>query len=208
MERVSTINEAKEIMGPNFMGPQELKLIADKMPIKISSAIPLIPFGFEELKTKQDDYLLILGTSQMQNGELLTLKSLRNYFGINPELSEPCFYNQDWYLNENFFKNPLETKWYLIRKSVLQETRGKNLDEMKIITTFPTAILCAYSFFAHWFFSKEYLWENDFVWCKDIDVNGDRIYVARYIDRAGICKNGFSIHRHLRIRENYGCIDI
>ena len=32
-----------------------------------------------------------------------------------------------------------------------------------------------------------------------------RIYVGRYFDPLGISKNGFSVHRQLRIRNNYGC---
>jgi hypothetical protein len=207
MERVTTIIEAKELMGSNFVGPHELKLIADKIAIKIPVIVPSIPFKLEELKSKQNDYLLILGTSEMQNGEPLTLKSLRNQFGINPEISEPCFYNQDWYLNENFFEKPLETKWFLIRKSILPESRGKNPEVMKTISAFPSAILCAYSFFVNWYFTKDYLWKYDFVWCNDLDYNGDRIYVGKYYDINCINKNGFSIHRHLQIRNNYGAIE-
>lgn len=207
MERVTTINEAKEIMGSNFIGNLELALIADKMAIKVPTKIPPTPFSSEELKKKQKDYILILGTSQMQDGEPLTIKSLRSHFGISPDISEPCFYNQDWYLKEKFIEKPLESKWFLIRKNVFQESRGKNPDEIKAYYSFPSAIQCAYSFFVYWFYSKECLWKHDFVWCNDMDANGDRIYVARYFDPAGISKNGFSIHRHLRIRENYGCIE-
>lgn len=177
------------------------------MAIKVPSVIHSILFKTNELKSKQNDYLLILGASYMQNGESITLKSLRNHFGINPEISEPCFYNQDWYLNETFFKRPLENKWFLIRKSVFNDSRGINPDDMKTISALPSAILCAYSLFVNFYYSKDYLWKYDFVWCNDLDNNGDRIYVARYIDHSGISKNGFSIHRHLRIRENYGYLD-
>lgn len=206
MERTTSIAEAKQVMGLNFIGPDELALIADKMGIKVPSEIPAIPFSLEELKNKKEDYILILGSSQMGNGEPLTLKSLRDHFGINPDVSEPCFYNQDWYLKEKFIEKPLESKWFLIRKNVFQESRGKNPDEFINDYSFPFAILCAYAFFSYYFHTKEYLWKHDFVWCNDIDTNGDKIYVARYVDPLGLNKNGFSIHRHLRIRENYGLL--
>lgn len=193
-------------MGSDFVGPQELVLIKDKLGIKVPNFIPLIPFSLKELENKQKDYILILGASQMQNGEALTLKSLRYQLGINPEVSEPCFYNQDWYLNEKFIEKPLQSKWFLVSKKIHKESRGKNPDEINTQFSFPTAILCAYTFFSYLFLSNEYLWKHDFIWCEDIDTNGDRIYVARYFDPAGMNKNGFSIHRHLRIRENYGCI--
>lgn len=47
------------------------------------------------------------------------------------------------------------------------------------------------------------LWYHDFVWCEDLDHNGDRIYVAKYHDVDVINKNGFRIHRHLALRPCY-----
>jgi hypothetical protein len=207
MERVTTIIEAEEIMGSNFIGNLQLELIVDKMPIYVPENPPPIPFNSEVLKKKRKDHILILGTSKMQNGEPLTIKSLRSHFGINPDISEPCFYNQDWYLNERFIEKTLEPKWFLLRKSVFPESRGKNPDELKTHCFFPSAILCTYSFFVFWTYYKEILWETDFVWCSDIDINNDMVYVGRYIDISGYSKNGFSIHRHLNIRKNYGCIN-
>ena len=58
-----------------------------------------------------------------------------------------------------------------------------------------------------YFARKEYLWWHDFVWCSDVDHNGDRIYVGKYHDIDGVNKNGFSIHRHLALRPCYGSVD-
>lgn len=52
------------------------------------------------------------------------------------------------------------------------------------------------------------LWKHDFVWCSDMDHNGDRIYVGKYHDISGVNKNGFSIHRHLALRECYASINL
>jgi len=206
MERTTSITEAKEIMGENFIGPLELENIADKMYIRIPTEIPMIPFGLEELRNKKIDYLLILGVSEMRNGKPVTLRSLRDHFGIDPDLSEPCFYNQDWYLSEQFIDKPLETKWFLIRKVIVNESRGRNPEDLIEKQEFPFAILCAYTFFTYWFHTCSALWEHDFIWCTDVDTNGDRIYVARYYDPSKKSKNGFSIHRHLRIQKNYGIL--
>lgn len=209
MERKTNIAEAKQILGPNFIGPDELALIADKMGIKVPTEIPTIPYGLEELKKKQKDYFLILGISQMKNGEYLTLRALRDHFGINPDISEPCFYNQDWYLKESFMENYLETTWFLIQKNIIEKSRGKNPNSIKNQYVLPSAVLCAFTFFSNYLINKkDILWKNDFVWCSDIDLNKDRIYVGRYIDITGFSKNGFSIHRHLKIKNNYGCIDL
>jgi hypothetical protein len=208
MERTTNIAEAKQILGSHFVGPDELSLIADKTGIKVPIEIPIIPYDLKELKNKQKDYILILGSSQMENGEPLTLKSLRDHFGINPDVSEPCFYNQDWYLKEDFIEKPLESKWFLMRKNIFNETRGKNPDEIKNHCSLPSAILCAFSFFVYWFHTNECLWKHDFVWCNDLDANDDSIYVARYYDPVGISKNGFNIHRHLQIKSNYGAVEL
>lgn len=206
MERKTSITEAKVIMGENFIGPLELENIADKMGIDVPSEIPVIPFSPDELKNKKQDYILILGASQMKIGEPLTLRTLRDHFGINPDVSEPCFYNQDWYMNEQFIDKQLETKWFLIRKAIVNESRGRNPEDFIDKQEFPFAILCAYTFFTHWFHACSALWEHDFVWCTDVDTNSDRIYVARYYDPSKKSKNGFSIHRHLRIQKNYGIL--
>ena len=207
MERATTLDEAKTIMGTNFIGPIELALTADKMNISVPTNIPTIPFSLEELTNKRKDYILILGTSPVSTGVLLTLKSLRDHFGYDPINSEPCFYNQDWYLKEDFYHQSLNTEWYLLGKSVIVETRAKNPDSITLNISLPSAILCAYTFFVYYYHSSKKLWNNDYVWCRDFDNNGDRIYVGRYMDPEGVNKNGFSIHRHLRIRNNYGCIN-
>jgi len=210
MERTTCIAEAKNILGSNFIGPDELALIADQLGIKVPTVIPVIPYDLEDLRNKKEDYILILGSSQMENGEPLTLTTLRDHFGINQDDSEPCFYNQDWYLKEEFANIcTIELKWYLIRKELIDTTRGMDAETQTEVNkdNLPSALVCAYIFFAYFSFSSHFLWKNDFVWCRDLDSNGDRIYVARYFDSTGGSKNGFSIHRHLKLRKCYGCID-
>ena len=90
MERNATIEEAKEIMGSNFIGIDELKSIQDRFPVFISDLIPEITYKIEELISKKSEYILILGVTHMQNGEQINLLTLRNYFGTDPYISEPC----------------------------------------------------------------------------------------------------------------------
>ncbi len=214
MERRSDIINAKEIMGINFLGPDELSLVAKKIgiadPHKFKLDIPLIPYDVDILKSSCHDFILLLGVPENLEGNPLTLVSMRSILGIDPEINEPCFYNQDWYLNESFANFcSIGFRWYLLRRELIDTTRGKSVEIQENLSqnSLPSALLCAYAFFAYYFHSKNFLWPNDYVWCKDFDSNGDRIYVARYFDPLGVSKNGFSIHRHLKIRENYGCIE-
>ncbi len=201
------MNEIKELFGTNYLGLEELSPLFTEMGFSPTQAImPELNYSIKELKKYASDYILILGLSELANIKL-SIKTFRDCFGTDPVRSEPCFYNQDWYLKEEFIERTLENKWYLLKKSVIEESRSKQPEEiLKHNITFPSAILCTYVFFANYFCNHELLWYHDFVWCDDLDHNGDRIYVGKYHDIEGVNKNGFSIHRHLTLRECYGSI--
>jgi len=216
MERVTSLNKAKEILGYNFIGLEELKSIQKEMgihiPINIKNAVPKIGFSEHLLKNKKNDYILILGIPFYKDGSPLTINKMREHFGWDPNISEPCFYNQDWYLKERFAcENTFEQKWYLVKKRVFEEHRGKTTKDIENIKTIqlPSAILCSFVFYAYYFHSnKEILWKNDFIWCSDRDSNDDQIYVGRYCDSRGMNKNGFNIHRYLQINNKYSFIEM
>ncbi|MCX6723536.1 MAG: hypothetical protein NT094_05785 [Candidatus Staskawiczbacteria bacterium] len=208
------IKEAKRIMGKNFIGLEELKLMLKALSLQLPSKIPNIPFSSDLLKKRAKKYVLILGINRMRGGNKITLNNLRSFFGTDPNKSEPCFYNQDWYLKEKFANNTtLLNKWYLVRKDIVFSTRGQTPERARRFlskkSVLPSAILTAFTFFAYYFKTKgEVLWKNDFIWCSDLDHNGDRIYTGRYVDPNKINKNGFNIHRHLSIRSCYGCLEV
>lgn len=206
MNEVIDFTEAKRIMGNNCIGAEELSKIK-QMKLSIPDVIPEVPFSKEFLVKKKDDYLLILGVSKFSDGAPVTIRNLQKIFGKNPEIIEPCFYNQDWYENEKFIDISLEDGWYFIRKTVYEDSRAVQPQELIKTYSFPSAVCCAYAFFTSWLTLDIKLWNHDFVWCSDIDHNGDRIYVGKYHDVDGVNKNGFSIHRHLALRPCYGCID-
>lgn len=208
MEGRTSLEEAREIFGANFIGIDELQLLSGFIPLMLPDVEQSIPYSKEYLINKGSDYILIFGVSKVKNLDNLDLIYLRNRFGINPDISEPCFYNQDWYLKEDFVNIHLEDKWYLIKKSIFEETRAVLPSELINNYSFPSAILCAYTFFIYWFHASEILWKYDFVWCSDLDHNGDRIYIGKYVDIHKINRNGFSVHRHLALRKTYGSITI
>ncbi len=177
------------------------------MGILMPKQVPEILYSLAELKAYSKDYLLVLGTTTMASGEPLSLLSLRAHFGFDPDSSEPCFYNQDWYMKETFMSRTLSDQWYMLRRSVFEGSRAKSPEIKGKDYKLPSAVQCAYVFFINFFCTGEYLWIHDFVWCDDSDHNGDRIYVGKYHDVTGINKNGFSIHRHLALRQWYGFID-
>lgn len=209
----TTLKKAEQILGPKFIGPKQLGKIKELLNISELGAYPKIPYSAQFLLKLKQKYLLVLGIPFDKNKKPLTINQMRIFFGIDPNKKEPCFYNQDWYLKEPFAsKKNLEYKWYLVKKEVVETSRGIDPEvlQKKLSTgkNFPQAVLLVFTFFAYYFLTKKLLWMNDFVWCEDKDLNGDRIYVGRYEDPLGINKNGFNIHRKLSIKMNYGLITI
>lgn len=204
MNNVVAVEQAKSIMGENFIGPEELKKISF---LRSDKYYPEIPFSADYLEGKKDEYILLLGVGTLFDGRAVTIRNLKSIFGKDPDNTEPCFYNQDWYDNECFIDEPIRNEWFLIRKDVYENSRAVQPVELMKSYKFPSAIMCTYAFFVTWLSLGIMLWKHDFVWCSDTDHNGDRIYVGKYFDVDGINKNGFSIHRHLALRSCYGCID-
>ena len=178
MER-STIDRLKQLFGKNLIGPDEVKPLLERLGAG-EIVIPELNYSFEELEACAKDYLLVMGLSSV-GGKPVTIRTLREAFGVDPDASEPCFYNQDWYMHEDFIDRQMESCWYLLRKEVVEASRAVMPEQLMAEDyAFPTAILCAYAFFAYWFCYDEKLWYHDFVWCCDTDHNGDRIYVGKY----------------------------
>lgn len=202
--------EVKKLFGENFIGKSELLPLIERLG-GCKDDIVEIPISYtdrELLQAAEDGYILILGLSKIGNCHI-DLHFLRGKFGVDPDNSEPCFYNQDWYLKEDFMGASLNNQWYLIKKNVYEDSRAVMPAELSQRgLNFPSAILCGYTFFAYYFACNEYLWWHDFVWCCDTDHNGDRIYVGKYHDIDGVNKNGFSIHRHLALRKCYGSVNM
>lgn len=194
------------MMVSKFVGPDEIESI-DKLRFASLESVPMIPYTKEILEEKRENYYLILGINSFSDGTPVTIRNMQKIFGKDPEVSEPCFYNQDWYEKEDFIDNKMKYGWYLIRSNIFEDSRAIQPDELNKRYTFPDAITCTYSFFIIWLTKGVKLWYHDFIWCSDTDHNGDRIYVGKYHDIDGVNKNGFSIHRHLALRPCYGCID-
>ena len=199
------ISEIKKSLGHNFIGADELSTINNSFAIKIPTIIPAIPFEKSAIIANKDTHLLLLCPSKFLDGTDITIKNIKKKISMSGET--PCFYNQDWYMNETFIDQTLESRWYLVRKRVVEASRAVMPEElMTQHYVFPTAILCAFTFFAYYFRYGEHLWYHDFVWCSDVDHNGDRIYVGKYHDVDGVNKNGFSVHRHLALRACYAAV--
>ena len=215
MERVTTLEEAYNILHENIIGLREIKN-SNKLHSFFNFSnisqelVQSIPFSKDELFKKKETHILILVIPEHTNKEKLNFKHFRDFFGFDPAIQEPCFYNQDWYINESFYKESiLKLEWLLVEKKISDNSRGVDPDILeKGGFRLHSALTFTYVFFIYYLIKNKILWENDYVWCSDYDSNSDQIYVGRYIDPNKINKNGFSIHRHLKIKNNYGISNI
>lgn len=198
-------SKAREILGKNFIGTKELQKLKGIFSFRTPIIIPEIPYSEKYLMDRKGSYLLVLCVSQFTDGKNISITEIINKIASFD--GKPCFYNQDWYLNENFINKTLELKWLLISKSLIDESRAMPAD--KVVETYKlnAAVELTYVFFVNYFINNgEKLWNNDYVWCSDVDDKGDQIYVGRYTDDSGLNADGFEIHRHLRIKNNYGVV--
>ena len=206
MER-KELDRLKQLFGSHLVGPDELQPLIERLGWGADIKVPDMNYTQEQLEQCAKDYLLVMGVAEI-GGKTVTIRNLRETFGFDPDESEPCFYNQDWYMHEDFIDEPLASRWYLIRKQVVEDSRAVMPEQLMARSiAFPQAVLCAFAFFAYYFEYGEYLWYHDFVWCSDTDHNGDRIYVGKYHDVDGVNKNGFSVHRHLALRQCYAAVN-
>ena len=134
-----SVEKAKSIMQENFIGPEELSKI-EWLFHDDNIIVPSIPFSEDELETKKNDYILILGVDRLSDGRTLTIRNLQSVFGKDPDKSEPCFYNQDWYDKEDFIDTPMKNEWFLIRKEVYQDSRAVQPNELMKKYSFPSAV--------------------------------------------------------------------
>lgn len=197
--------EAKRILNSNFIGSEELKKINNAFSVAVPEKIPPVLFKQKELEVHKDTHLLLLCVPQFADGNDITIETIKKKIAMFN--GQPCFYNQDWYLEEQFIRKPLNLKWLLISKNLLDESRAMPAD--RVISTYKlnSAVELTYAFFVNYFVTHgEKLWNTDYVWCSDMDDKGDQIYIGRYTDASGLNKDGFEIHRHLKIKNNYGVV--
>ena len=112
-------------------------------------------------------------------------------------------YPQDWYVHHSFVNKPLD-----LSKIEVPLSQYIALGDYKNTLDKPIDFLPStfeYLFVSYMLFelTNEIPLEHYYLWTRDIDDFGDIIYCGRYTDSAGVANEGFSIHRHLKFKDNY-----
>src|SRR3989338_6944459 len=135
-----SIEQAKEILGEDVLGPEAVEMTFGFSP----ENIPPIPFSAEELeRAKELKQFLELRVDRTADGKPLDMNNMH-------ELLQPEFtannngkilnsYGQDnsWYKNEDFLKDVPRASWVLVSKDVIPNSLGKNfLQQTEVIANY------------------------------------------------------------------------
>jgi len=170
---------ARDVMGKNFFGIEEaIKYFGVNPTRRQLAMLSEIPFSPEELMMCKDTHVLVavLPVSIIEIREIA--KKL---------LNQTLFYNQDWYDEEVFANDKVETGWQLIRKEPIINSTSKNWSEQQALLTndeeTPKAQVVVYTIIGIFLSTGERLFENVYVRCIDLGSDGNRVSVGGFDDR-------------------------
>lgn len=170
---------AYDIMREDLFGVRDVTQVFGKFWLQESqrSILSSVPFSEATLeKCKADGFKLFLGINQNINGDILTIKCFRRMF---PEL----FGEEDNFSSYEFAKRTvIEPEWYLVKDSVIEESRGKSYpDQEKILNENEcrgNAVLYIYLMCLMCKVRGERLFDEDFVWCADKNGEEGRVFAG------------------------------
>lgn len=136
-EVLEQMKEAKEILGNDFLGPEEIKAaFLDQVEI---SEVPSIPFSKEELeKARELEQMLILRIDKAKDGSDLTMEKIHSILNGKIKDGAKVLYSVDWYKDEEFYKKDKpEPSWALVSKEAVPDSSNKNyLEQTEILANY------------------------------------------------------------------------
>jgi hypothetical protein len=168
-----TQEQAREIMGRNFLGTKEVEEHFGELSPEQEEALSIIPFSKETLEECKDTHILVadIGLSIMDIKELKICKGL--------------FRNKIWRKNEPFSKHTQEPSWRLIRKTPVEDSFERTWEEQQTlldpqIDEIPLARQVIYTTILHFLATGERLFKTRLVRVLDIVLFDDHVYVGRF----------------------------
>lgn len=131
----ASMEKAREIMGKDFLGPEEIK---KALGIEVDK-VPGIPFTANEIeKAKGLGQMFILRVEKASNGEPLTIEKIGDLLSGKDKDGGEVLYENDWYENENFFiEETARPGWALVSKESIPGSNGeKYLEQTEIIVDY------------------------------------------------------------------------
>ena len=169
---------ARQIMGKNFFGPDDaMKHFGTQVTRRQLVALSEVPFSEETLIACKETHILIA----IPAASILEIRELVSKLEP-PEGQRKFFCNQDWYDKEAFAKEKGQVGWYLVSKTPVQNSIGQNWDGKQELLgkddETPSAQVMIYTMLAYFLSTGERLFEEIWVHCSDLDLNGRHICVG------------------------------
>jgi hypothetical protein len=175
--------DAKGIMGPNFLGIEEVE---QAFGVKYSEGdrtkLAQIPFDEKILRTCKDTHLLISGFPMSINDVR------KKVSGKATQLFHRAL-GDAWFECEQFAQITVGVRWFLLRKESVKNSTSKTYNEQKRLIPLgeeiPFARDVVFATIALFLTTGEHLFEKVFVSCRDLHSRGERVRVGDF-SRDGI----------------------
>ena len=169
---------AREIMDTNMFGVEEAIQHFGVNPSKQQLAVLAeVPFSEAVLEQCKETHILVAVFP-------MSILDIRGKVA-----KQSLFYEQDWYNKEAFAKGGGVTEWQLVRKTPVENSTGRNLDEQQALLSdneeTPSSRVMIYTIIGHFKATGERLSENIWVRCSDLVSDGYRVYVGCF-DQYGL----------------------
>lgn len=165
---------ARDIMGKNFLGiPESCRYFGVTPTFEDLDALKEIPYRWQTLRGCRDTHVLVadFGLSILQ---------------IRYRVERRLFYSYSnaWYNIEAFVKENSKPQWRLIRKSEVDGSISKNLQEQKELLSdteeVPTARAMVYVIILIYLAKGERMLENMYVRTRSVDFDNTSVHVGSF----------------------------
>jgi hypothetical protein len=174
---------AREIMGENYLGPEDVMKHFNVSFTDIELAqLREIPFTESTLEACKKTHILFAGYP-------LSILEIRGK-------AKNLFYDQDWYDNENFAKKEkVNLQWHLIRKDEMPSSTSKTWQQQQSLLTAneitPRACEVIYMVMLDCLVTGKRLLAIMYVRCSDLASDGHRVIVGLF-DSGGLHVDDYS----------------
>ncbi len=167
------VEQAIDIMGSNFIGPEEVK---QRSGLRFTAGqykklLTTMPFSADVLRSVRDTHVLIAVPAV----SLMDLQGKLNNL----------FYSKrsPWYANESFAQTKLKAGWQLVRKTEVPNSRSKTWSEQQALLTeelVPGSALVALTALMFHLERGERLFTDYYVRTSDVYSDGYRVFVGHF----------------------------
>jgi hypothetical protein len=164
-----TQEQAREIMGRNFLGTKEVEEHFGELSLEQEEALSIIPFSKETLEECKDTHILVADIGLF----ILDIMKRENCKKLFSE-------GYEWCKNHPFASYTEQPSWRLIRKTTVEDSFDKTWKEQQTlldhqIDEIPLARQVIYAIILHFFATGERLFRNFYVRTSDVDSHGDHV---------------------------------